>query len=106
MRRSDAIRLLALSAIWGSSFIFIAGVALVSRAGPVVPDFWFWISVLACLGSTTCYALSSIYMKKRAAHLKPLAIAAWSQIFAGVVLLPLLPFTQPSAPLTPLIAFN
>jgi len=83
-----------------------AGVALVSRAGPVVPDLWFWISVLACLGSTTCYALSSIYMKKRAAHLKPFAIAGWSQIFAGVVLLPFLPFAQPSAPLTPLIAFN
>jgi drug/metabolite transporter (DMT)-like permease len=60
-----------------------AGVALVSRAGPVVPDLWFWIAVLACLGSTTCYALSSIYMKKRAAHLKPLAIAGWSQIFAA-----------------------
>ena len=82
------------------------GVALVSRAGPVVPDLWFWIAVLACLGSTTCYALSSIYMKKRAADLKPLAIAGWSQIFAGVVLLPFLPFAEPSAPPNPLIAFN
>jgi drug/metabolite transporter (DMT)-like permease len=83
-----------------------AGVALVSRAGPVVPDLWFWIAVLACLGSTTCYALSSIYMKKRAAHLKPLAVAGWSQIFAAIAMAPLVPFAEPSAPLTALIAFN
>jgi drug/metabolite transporter (DMT)-like permease len=83
-----------------------AGVVLVSRAGPVVPDFWFWIAVLACLGATTCYALSSIYMKKRAAHLRPLAIAGWSQIFAALAMAPLVPFAQPSAPVTPLIAFN
>jgi len=83
-----------------------AGVVLVSRAGPVVPDSWFWIAVLACLGATTCYALSSIYMKKRAANLKPLAIAGWSQIFAALAMAPLVPFAQPNAPLTPLIAFN
>ena len=83
-----------------------AGVVLVSRAGPAVPDLWFWFAVLACLGATTCYALSSIYMKKRAANLKPLAIAGWSQIFAALAMAPLVPFAQPSAPLTPLIAFN
>jgi drug/metabolite transporter (DMT)-like permease len=72
----------------------------------VVPDLWFWIAVLACLGATTCYALSSIYMKRRAANLKPLAIAGWSQIFAALAMAPFVPFAQPSAPLTPLIAFN
>jgi len=83
-----------------------AGVVLVSRAGPAVPDLWFWFAVLACLGATTCYALSSIYMKKRAANLKPLAIAGWSQIFAALAMAPLVPFAQPSAPVTPLIVFN
>ena len=87
-------------------FAGAAGVALVSRAGPVVPDLWFWIAVLACLGSTTCYALSSIYMKKRAAHLKPLAIAGWSQIFAAIALAPFVPFAEPTGAFTPLIAFN
>ena len=82
------------------------GVTLVSGAGPVVPDFWFWIAVLACLGATTCYALSSIYMKKRAADLKPLAIAGWSQIFAALAMAPFVPFAEPAAALTPLIAFN
>lgn len=87
-------------------FAGAAGVALVSRAGPVVPDLWFWIAVLACLGATTCYALSSIYMKKRAGHLQPLAIAGWSQIFAALAMAPFVPFAEPSAPLTPLIALN
>lgn len=83
-----------------------AGVVLVSRAGPVVPDLWFAAAVAACLGATLCYAASSIYMKKRAAGAKPLAIAGWSQIFAGVALLPLVPFAPPSVPITPLITAN
>jgi drug/metabolite transporter (DMT)-like permease len=87
-------------------FAGAAGVTLVSRAGPVVPDLWFWVAVLACLGATTCYALSSIYMKKRAGDLKPLAIAGWSQIFAALAMAPFVPFAAPSVPLTPLIAFN
>ena len=83
-----------------------AGVVLVSRAGPVVPDLWFGAAVAACLGATLCYAASSIYMKKHAAGAKPLAIAAWSQIFAGLALLPLVPFAPPAGPITPLIAAN
>ncbi len=83
-----------------------AGVALVSRAGPVVPDFWFAIAVAACLGATLCYAASSIYMKIHAVGAKPLAIAGWSQIFAGLVLVPFLPLAPPTGPVTPLIAAN
>jgi drug/metabolite transporter (DMT)-like permease len=83
-----------------------AGVGLVSRAGPVVPDLWFAVAVAACLSATLCYAASSIYMKKHAAGAKPLAIAGWSQIFAGLALLPLVPFAPPAAPITPLIAAN
>ena len=55
-----------------------AGLALVSGAGPVVPDCWFWISVGACLCSAICYAASSINMKKYAADARPLTIAAWA----------------------------
>jgi len=69
-----------------------AGVALVSRAGPVVPDAMFAWSILACLAAAFCYAVAGVYIKKRAAVAKPMAIAAWSQLFAGFVLLPLLPF--------------
>lgn len=83
-----------------------AGVALVSRAGPVVPDLQFWVAIGACLGATTCYAVSSIYMKKYAAAAKPIAIAAWSQIFAALALAPFVPFAPPTAAVTPLIVGN
>lgn len=83
-----------------------AGVALVSNAGPVVPDFWFGAAVAACLAAACCYGLSSIYMKKRAAGARPLAVAGWSQIFAGIVLVPVLPFAPPSGAVTPLIVAN
>jgi drug/metabolite transporter (DMT)-like permease len=86
--------------------IGVAGVALVSGAGPVVPDLWFAFAVAACLGATLCYAGSSIYMKRYASGAKPLAIAGWSQIFAGLALVPLVPFAPAPGSLTPLIAAN
>jgi drug/metabolite transporter (DMT)-like permease len=84
----------------------VAGVALVSGAGPVVPDLRFALAVGACLGATLCYAGSSIYMKKCAAGVKPLALAGWSQIFAGLALVPLVPFAPPTGAITPLIVVN
>jgi drug/metabolite transporter (DMT)-like permease len=87
-------------------FTGLAGVALVSGAGPVVPDLWFALGVAACLGATLCYAWSSIYMKRYASGAKPLAIAGWSQIFAGLVLVPVVPFAPPSGSITPLIVAN
>jgi drug/metabolite transporter (DMT)-like permease len=83
-----------------------AGVVLISKAGPVVPDLWFGSAVAACLGAAICYALSSIYMKKHAAGAKPLAIAAWSQVFAGLVLLPIVPFTPPPGVLSAVVVGN
>ena len=77
-----------------------------SRAGPVVPDLSFWVAIGACLGATTCYAVSSIYMKKYAAGAKPIAIAGWSQIFAALALAPFVPFAPPTSAVTPLIVGN
>ena len=84
----------------------VAGVALVSGAGPVVPDLWFALAVAACLGATLCYAGSSIYMKRYASGVKPLALAGWSQIFAGLALAPLVPFAPPPGSITPFIVAN
>src|SRR6185295_2685927 len=83
-----------------------AGVMLVSRAGPVAPDLWFGAAIAACLAATLCYAVSSIYMKKHAVGAKPLAIAGWSQVFAGLVLVPLIPFAPPPGVITPLVVAN
>jgi drug/metabolite transporter (DMT)-like permease len=82
------------------------GVALVSNAGPVVPDFWFGIAVAACLAGAFCYAAAGVYMKRRAGSTKPLAVAGWSQLFAGLVLLPLAPFAPMRGELTALVLGN
>ncbi len=77
-----------------------AGVALVSNAGPVVPDAMFGWAVAACLGAAFCYAVAGIYVKRYAAAVKPMAIAGWSQLLAGGTLLPIVPFVPPPGTLT------
>jgi drug/metabolite transporter (DMT)-like permease len=83
-----------------------AGVALVSKAGPVVPDALFGTSIAACLAAALLYAASGIYMKKYAAGAKPMAIAGWSQVAAGVVLLPLAPFAPVRGEITTVVVAN
>ncbi len=83
-----------------------AGVALVSKAGPVVPDALFGASIAACLAAALLYAASSIYMKKYAAGAKPMAIAGWSQVAAGIVLLPLVPFAPVRGEITTVVVAN
>lgn len=67
-----------------------AGVALVSKAGPVAPDAMFGWAVAACLGAAFCYAASGIYLRKRAAAAPSMAVAGWSQLAAAAVLVPIL----------------
>jgi drug/metabolite transporter (DMT)-like permease len=87
-------------------FAGAAGVVLVSKAGPVVPDAMFGLAIAACLGAALCYAAASIYMKKYAAGAKPMAIAGWSQLAAGIVLLPLVPFSPVRGEITPAVVAN
>ncbi len=83
-----------------------AGVALVSHAGPVVPDAMFGSALAACLGAAFCYAAAGIYVKRCAAAVKPMAIAGWSQLLAGAVLLPLIPFAPSPGTLTITVVAN
>jgi len=69
----------------------IAGVALVSRAGPIVADAAVSIAVAASLCAVACYAVAGVWLKRRGASLDPLAVAAWSQLFGGLALLPVVP---------------
>lgn len=66
----------------------IVGVALITGAGPVELSGAVIASVLACLGAALCYAAAGVYMKRRASHIDPLAIAGASQLCAGIVLIP------------------
>jgi drug/metabolite transporter (DMT)-like permease len=83
-----------------------AGVALVSGAGPVPEGPGLAGAVAACLGAALCYAVGGIYIKRRAPSAPPLGIAAWSQVIAGVVLLPFVPLAPPRAPVDATIVVN
>jgi drug/metabolite transporter (DMT)-like permease len=81
----------------------IAGVALVTRAGPVAPDAMVGWAIAACLAAALCYALAGVFIKRHAAGVKPMAIAGWSQMFAGLALLPLAPFAPPPGVITGIV---
>jgi drug/metabolite transporter (DMT)-like permease len=83
-----------------------AGVALVTGAGPVVPDAMFGFAVAAALAASAGYAIAGIYIRRRAAAVKPAALAGWSQLFAGLALLPLIPFFPPSGAVTGSVIAN
>jgi drug/metabolite transporter (DMT)-like permease len=75
-----------------------AGVVLVSRAGAVAPDASFASAVFACLGATLCYGVAGVWLKKKGTGLSPVAVAGWSQLLAGIVLLPLAVAAPPPGP--------
>lgn len=64
------------------------GVAIVSSLSVSAGGFYYYISIGACLIAAFCYGISSIYIKLKASHIEAKAIAAGSQVFAGLALLP------------------
>ncbi len=78
-----------------------AGVAMVSRAGPVAPDAGFAVAVVASLCAALCYALAGVWLKRHGARLAPVAVAGWSQVFAALLLLPMAAATPLPASLAP-----
>jgi len=83
-----------------------AGVAMVSGAGPLTPSPAVVAAVVASLAAALCYALAGMWLKRRGGGLAPKAIAGWSQLFAGVAILPFaLPFPIPG-PITAQVAAN
>lgn len=86
----------------------LAGVGLVSGAGPATVDADFLLATCAGIAAACCYAVNGIYIRQRASDLAPRAIAGWSQLFAGVALLPavLLAPLPPAAAFTPTILAN
>ncbi len=72
------------------------GVTLVAWRGGHAPDAYFIPAVFACIGSTICYALTGIYLKKFATGFAPLATAGCSLLASAVVLLPIAATAAPS----------
>lgn len=83
-----------------------AGVVLVSRAGPVVPDATFAVAVAASLGAVLCYALAGVWLKRRGGSLPPIAVAGWSQLLGGVALLPFAAVAHLHGEITPGVVIN
>jgi drug/metabolite transporter (DMT)-like permease len=75
----------------------MTGVALVSYNGAMYHGLnaVVILSVAACVAAAACYALSGVFIKKKAKHIKPLALAACSQLAAGVFMAPLTGFEVP-----------
>jgi drug/metabolite transporter (DMT)-like permease len=73
----------------GGLLLGTAGVALVARAPGARFDADFARAVAACLAAALCYALSGVYLKRRAAGIEPRAMAGASLLMAGGALLPL-----------------
>ncbi len=65
-----------------------AGVVIVSSLNVAGMGIDYYLSIGACLVAALYYGIGSIYIKLKASHIEPKAIAAGSQLFAGLALLP------------------
>ncbi len=63
------------------------------------------LAILACIGATVCYGLSGIYINLRTKDIEPKAMAAASQLLAGIAIMPALFLSGPrAAAFTPAVA--
>ena len=84
----------------------MTGVALVSGAGALAIEGPVALAIAASIGATLSYAISAVGLKRHGGGLDPVHVAAWSQLFAGVGLLPLAASSPPSGPLTSTVITN
>ena len=81
----------------------IAGVTVIAWKGPMELTGVRIVAICACAAAAACYAIAGVYMKKRAGHLRPIAVAGASQLVAGVVLLPGAVVWPAPGPITPVV---
>ncbi len=62
------------------------------------------LALAACLAAAMCYALGSVFAKKRLSDVPSFAVACASQITAALALMPLLPLTTIPGPVTTAVA--
>jgi drug/metabolite transporter (DMT)-like permease len=75
----------------------ILGVAILAGWSPITLDTVVLFSILASLAGAASYGLASVYTKARVSNIPALSMAAGSQLAAGLLLSPLVPFTWPAA---------
>lgn len=87
--------------------IGLAGVAVLMRAGPVVPDLATALGAAACLVATVCYGLSGFLTRRwigERGGLDNRLVALGSQAGAVLVLLPVMAWQAATQPLPDLVA--
>lgn len=83
----------------------IAGVLLVVRPDGLPPSDRFGWAVAACLAACLCYGYNGVLMKRHA-DAPSRGVAVGGQLAAALMLLPLVPFSPPAAPIGALEAGN
>ena len=80
----------------------VAGVAVLSR--PDAGTAQAFLAIAACLAASFLYGLAGVYMKRWAGDVPARGMAVGTQVAAGLLMLPLIPFSPPPAELTALVA--
>jgi len=85
----------------------VAGVALLAQPGQIeTSNGGFGWAVAACLLACLCYGLAGVLIRRFAPDAAPRGIAVGSQLAAGLLILPAVPFWPPFAAPTPLVLAN
>ena len=80
----------------------VIGVAVLSR--PDAGTTQAFLAIAACLAASFLYGLAGVYMKRWAGDVPARGMAVGTQVAAGLLMLPLIPFSTPPAVPTVLVA--
>jgi drug/metabolite transporter (DMT)-like permease len=75
----------------------VGGVIVMSSLGGLSVNVRTVLAVVACVLAPMCYGLAGVYIRTRAAQVKPMAVAGGSQLFGGLALLPFVAIFPPPA---------
>lgn len=91
---------------WFGFGLGFVGVVILIGWKPVAPTALFAIAVGGGLIAALMYAITSHYAKHHLPNRPSLVISTGSLCSAALILIPLLPFTVPTAPLTPVVILS
>jgi drug/metabolite transporter (DMT)-like permease len=78
----------------------VAGVGILTTGGSIDGSLMSYLAVGACVLATVCYGLAGVYVKRRAAAIRPRVLAATSQVIAGLIIFPFAFAAPPAGPVT------
>jgi drug/metabolite transporter (DMT)-like permease len=89
---------------WFGIVLGMGGVALIANPSTIGSvDASIIPAVIAGIMAAGFYGFSAVFARRYSQGVKPAALAAWSQLLAGIALLPLVPFSPPLGEVTPYI---